>query len=215
MIFLRYESFGSYLRMYPVTALLLAVNIVVFLVDLFAGVNQAQSLIGRGAFVLMADDPYGFAEPWRYITAVFLHSGWSHLIFNCFSLLVFAPPLERKLGHVSYGLFYLLSGIAGHLATVIMFNAAQPDVVYATVGAPGAIYGIFGAYLCLTLFRRQELDEASRKTVFSILIFGLIYSVFSPTINFWGHIGGGVGGFLLYSLFHRPKRNRPEGHSWN
>ncbi len=163
-------------------------------------------MLGHGAFVAYPGDPYGLQEPWRYATSIVLHFGWEHLLFNCFSILVFAPPLERLLGSFRYTVFYVLCGIVGNILSVLMYNMNSSAPALITVGASGAIYGVFGAYLNLALLHKTRLDDASRKTVYMILIFGLIYSVIVPNINIWAHAGGLIAGFLLYSQFERKNK---------
>lgn len=202
MIFLRYESFRSYLRLYPVTAGIIAINILVYFIDLFSG-NHV--LLERGMFFSSPDqNHYSLSEPWRYVTAVFLHLGFQHLFFNMFTILIFAPPLERMLGHVRYAVFYLLCGIVGNLFSAL----AEP--VTAGAGASGAIYGIYGAFLYLAVMKKT-MDESSRKTVYTILIFGLIYSIFVPGIGIWAHLGGLFAGFVFgygYDRYVYNKQNR-------
>ena len=188
MIFLRYESFRSYLRLYPVTVGIICLNIISFILDLL---SSNHSLLDKGMFYSTPNDNYfSLEEPWRYVTAVFMHIGFEHLFFNLFAILVFAPPLERMLGHVRYAFFYLLCGIAGN------FLSALVEPITAGAGASGAIYGIYGAYLYLALLKKT-LDEGSRKTVYTILIFGLFYSIFVPGIGIWAHVGGLIAGFLF------------------
>ncbi|MBM7565469.1 rhomboid family intramembrane serine protease [Paenibacillus sacheonensis] len=192
MIFLRYESFGSYLRMFPVTAAIIAINILVYAADHLFLDGQ---LMEHGFFYSSPHDNYfSLDEPWRYVTAVFLHLDLQHICYNMFSMLVFAPPLERLLGHVKYAAFYLLSGIAGNLLSVIVDHST------AGAGASGAIYGVFGAYLFLALLKRS-LDVNSRKTVYSILVFGIIYTLVVPNIGIWAHFGGLLAGFVLMYLY--------------
>ncbi|MBW7476134.1 rhomboid family intramembrane serine protease [Paenibacillus oenotherae] len=187
MIFLRYESFREYLKQFPVTAALIAVNILVFIIDLLSG----HTLLDKGLFYSHPEyNPYGMSEPWRYITAVFLHQGFEHLFFNMIAILIFAPPLERMLGHVRYGVFFIASGMAGFLLSGIV------EPITGGVGASGGIYGLYGAYFYLAIMKKA-LDPASRKTVYMILIIGLIMSVLIPGIGFWGHIGGLFAGFLF------------------
>ncbi|SEO24592.1 rhomboid family intramembrane serine protease [Paenibacillus sp. OV219] len=201
MIFLRYESFRSYLRYYPVTAAIIAINILVYVLDhlVFNG-----SLLDHGYFYsARGNNFFSLEEPWRYVTAEFLHLDISHIFFNMFSILVFAPPLERMLGHVRYALFYLLCGIIGNL--FIAIAATNPGA-----GASGSIYGVFGAYLYLALMKRS-LDVNSRKTVYSILIFGVLYSLFAPNIGIWAHVGGLFAGFILayaYDWYVTLRQNR-------
>jgi len=201
MIFLRYESFRQYLRMYPVTSAILAINLLAFIADLAL---EGRPLYAYGAFFQHpVIDPYGLTEPWRYVTSIFLHAGWEHLLFNAFSILVFAPPLERLIGHVRYSVFYLLAGILGNAFSAWVNFGGDYRVA---VGASGAVYGVFGAYLFLALFRKPVMDEASRKTVYSILLFGLLYSVISPRIDIWAHAGGCLAGFLMLGMLAQRRR---------
>lgn len=202
MIFLRNESFRTYVRIYPITAFILAANLVVFILDTLV-FDQKLTIWGM-FYQEPAGNLYGINEPWRYISSIVLHVDWEHLLFNCFSTLVFAPPLERILGHTHYLLFYIAAGIGGNALSAIV-NAGS---VYVSVGASGAIYGIFGAFLYLALFPKHALGEAERKTIFAILIFGLIYSILMPNINIWAHIGGAITGFTLMSVYVRSSRKR-------
>ncbi|REE82737.1 rhomboid protease GluP [Paenibacillus taihuensis] len=202
MIFLRYESFRSYLRFYPVTSAIIAINLLVYILDhlVFNG-----TLLDRGFFRSTPNGHYfSFDEPWRYVTAEFLHLSISHIFYNMFSMLIFAPPLERMLGHVRYAGFYLLCGIVGNLLSAI----ASTETYGA--GASGSIYGVFGAYLYLAVMKRS-MDVNSRKTVYTILIFGLLYTFIAPNIGVWAHIGGLFAGFLLmyiYDWYVTLKQNR-------
>lgn len=205
MIFLRYESFRSYLRLYPVTASLITLNIVYFIIVALSGdPNNSYHAVDYGAFVTYpGKDPYGMLEPWRYVTSIFMHSGLEHLLFNMFALLVFAPPLERLLGSLRYVFFYIVCGIAGNAMSALANQITNDPYAHVGVGASGAIYGIYGAFLFVSLFRKSMLDDSSRKTVYTILIFGVIYSVIVPKIDLWAHVGGALAGFLLYKLFDR------------
>lgn len=207
MIFLRYESLQVYLRMYPVTAAIIFLNILYFIVVAMNGdTNNGLHAIEFGAFVTkVPEDPYGMIQPWRYLSSIFMHSGLEHLLYNMFALLVFAPPLEKLLKSPRYLLFYLICGIAGNAVSAFANVLGQDNDLHIGVGASGAIYGVYGAYLYISLFRKSQLDESSRKTVYTILIFGVIYSFLVPRIDLWAHIGGGLAGFLLYNLFDRIK----------
>jgi rhomboid protease GluP len=195
VIFLRTESFRSYIRLYPITAFILAVNLIVFISDTL--IFNKQITIWGMFYQEPVADPYGMSEPWRYITSIVLHSGWDHLLFNCFSTLVFAPPLERLLGHFRYLIFYLIAGVVGNALTAVVHAGSE----YASLGASGAIYGIFGAFLFLAVFQKVALDEASRKTIYALLIIGLIYSLLMPNINIWAHVGGSIAGFAMMSVW--------------
>jgi membrane associated rhomboid family serine protease len=209
MIFQRKETFRDYVRLYPVTTAILAINLIVFLID-YVFLDQRWTYEGM-FYQEPVFDRYGFAEPWRYVTSIALHAGWEHLLFNCFSILVFAPPLERALGHFRYFSYYVMAGIGGNFLSAFVYAGSE----HASVGASGAIYGLFGAYLYVALFRRSVLDEATLKTIYITLGFGLIYSLLMPRVNIWAHIGGAITGFALMALFitlrsgaHRRKQGK-------
>ncbi|CAM3514797.1 rhomboid family intramembrane serine protease [Marinicrinis lubricantis] len=206
MIFLRYESFNEYIRKYPVTSLFLLANIVMLIVTVFSGgLGNHFTLIRLGALYDFTIDN-GREDWWRYVASMFLHFDVPHFLFNNFALFVFAPPVERILGHFKYFLFYMGSGIIGNLISEGLQVVSNDSDAYVSAGASGAIYGIYGAFLFLILFHRNLLDEASRKTVQTILIIGVVYSVASPfvggpTVNISAHFGGLLGGFLIFGAF--------------
>lgn len=155
-----------------------------------------RSLLMRyGALVHWA--PFN-TEVWRYVSSMFLHGGFDHLLFNMFAVFVFAPPLEYLLGGLKYAALYFGSGVIGNLASILL---NEPGTV--SVGASGAIYGIFGAYLYMIAFTRSMLDPASRKTVQVLLIMGIIYTLLFPRMNVYAHLGGLVGGVILFSNLRR------------
>ncbi|RED59195.1 rhomboid family intramembrane serine protease [Cohnella lupini] len=191
MMFVRYENLRSYIRLYPITSLILIINVALFIVD-FVFLDREITIWGM-FYQEHVFNRYGFEEPYRFVTSIALHAGWEHLLFNCFSILVFAPPLERLLGHLRYLAFYLVAGIGGNVLSAFVHAGSD----YSSVGASGAIYGVFGCYLFLAIFHKNALDDGSRKTVYATLIFGLIYSVLMPGINIWAHIGGAITGIAL------------------
>ncbi|MFB5673354.1 rhomboid family intramembrane serine protease [Paenibacillus terreus] len=203
MIFLRYESWNNYIRYYPVTCLILLANLVMAGLVLLNGGFTTNTLVELGAQLNMGiyDTQY-----WRYVTSIFLHGGFSHLFFNSFAILVFAPPLERLLGSVRYLVLYLGAGIVGNMMSDAYFTSISQITV--SIGASGAIYGIYGAFLYIALFQRNMMDEASRKTLYSLLILGVVFSLAVANINWMAHFGGLISGFFIYGLMIRLFKRR-------
>lgn len=199
MIFIRYENFRSYLKYYPITSLILAANLIMYcIVRLNGSTADVYNLLHFGA--IASEPPYS-QDWWRYISAIFLHQGFDHLLFNCFAILVFAPPLEKVLGYWKYAVLYLLSGVVGNVLSMAFYRHAYEATV--SVGASGAIYGIYGAFLYIAFFQRQLMDESSRKTLYTLLIVGVVFSFAVSTVNWMGHLGGLAGGFVVYGLYDR------------
>ncbi|MBP2001283.1 membrane associated rhomboid family serine protease [Paenibacillus shirakamiensis] len=201
MIFIRYENWRSYVRSYPVTSLILVLNLVMYLLVLLDG----GDLLKYGA--VTNGDEYA-NQSWRHVASIFLHSGFEHLLFNCFAILVFTPPLERLLGWWRYAILYLASGVIGNILSVAMSNHNMDLLL--TVGASGSIYGVYGAFLYIAFFQRSLMDESSRKTLYAILIVGIVFSITMSSVNWVAHFGGLIGGFFIYGLLVRltPSRRK-------
>lgn len=204
MIFIRYENWRSYLRYYPVTCLILAANLIMFIiVATQGGSGNVETLLKYGA--MTNAEPF-VSDWWRMFSSMFLHGGFNHLFSNCFAILVFAPPLERLMGHFKYLLLYLGSGVVGNLISMQVY--LQSSGYHISVGASGAVYGVYGAFLYIALLQRGLMDESSRKTLYSLLMVGVVFSFVVPQVNWVAHFGGLVGGFLLYALMNRLIKHR-------
>ncbi|MCI3923845.1 rhomboid family intramembrane serine protease [Paenibacillus sp. TRM 82003] len=195
MMFIRYESFREYIRFYPVNTVILAIIVLVHvgfaIASAVTGVPVDFLKIVYGAFYWNSEAGV-VPEYWRYVTSVFMHADFGHLLFNAFAVFVFAPPLERALGKVRYSALFLFSGIFGNIFT----NFYSREVLYG-LGASGAVYGVFGAYLYIMILHRGTMDVGSRRTLQSLLGIGIVYSIIIPQVNLLAHLGGLIGGFLL------------------
>ncbi|MVP02495.1 rhomboid family intramembrane serine protease [Paenibacillus lutrae] len=194
MLFVRNESFKEYIRRYPVTSLIALVHVVLFILMEIKGSSvNTKTLLDFGA--LYSVPGYLPPEWWRFFTAMFLHIGLSHLLFNTFALIIFAPPLERMLGSARYAAFYIISGALGSAISFMLHTDK-----YVAAGASGAIYGLYAAYLYLSIFRRQFLDQGTRQTIVIILVSGLLFSLIVPNVDLYTHLGGFAVGFVLFAL---------------
>lgn len=191
-LFVRRESFKQYLTKFPITSLIIAINVIYFgLLHLFPGVNDSETIFKWGAYYLPAiqDGQY-----YRFITPIFMQIGISHFIFNLFSIFLFVSVLESLIGRSRFIVIYLGAGIAGYLTTYLFSSS---DL---SLGASGAIMGVMGAFLYLSQKKSVLLDDASRKTIIPILVVNLVYTFIDPQISITGHIGGLIVGYLLSLL---------------
>ena len=175
-----------------VTTVLILVNVIVFLLETRAGGSTKTSVALKfGAQYA----PYvKRGEYYRLFTAMFLHFGVYHLLFNMYALSVLGPSLEMLFGPVRYLILYLVSGLAGNLLTLFMENRSGRSSVSA--GASGCIFGLMGA--CLMLALRGY--GFSLQSILTTLAVNLIYGFSSKRINMKAHLGGLLGGACLTML---------------
>jgi membrane associated rhomboid family serine protease len=178
-----------------VAATLMAVNIVMFGVELVTG--AAGGLVGGGSgrrlFDLGAMQPIAIAvgdQYWRLFSAMFLHAGLIHLLFNMYALYLFGFVIERAVGSVRFLAIYFVSGF---LASVASFAFGSPGTL--GVGASGAIFGLLGAWVAYNL-RRRGTAMASANLQWAAMIIGinLIFGFSVAGIDNLAHLGGLVSG---------------------
>lgn len=183
---------------------LIGVNVAVFLVTAVGGTNLGLSLSGSAdtsplyrQFELV---PYLVAQGdyYRLLSAMFLHYGLLHILFNMWALAYVGPPLEAALGRVRFAVLYLLAGLGGGVATY-----AFGPVFEASAGASGAIFGLFGAYF---VFARHQRRDA--RMIIGLIVINLIFSFSIPGIDFRAHLGGLVTGALVGAVLAFAPRGR-------
>lgn len=193
-MFLRNENFKQYINAYPVVSILLAINLIVFVITLIPVIGDIVVTAGLSVNGWILD-----GEWWRLITSMFLHGGFMHVLMNMFSLFVFAPELEKFVGKTKFIIIYFAAGLAGGVLTLL-----TQDAGYASVGASGAIFGIFGAYGAI-LLRYRNLTPQLRQIILPIIVISVIMTFLSTGINITAHIGGMVTGFVIGLFFFKPK----------
>ncbi|MCB5163346.1 rhomboid family intramembrane serine protease [Streptomyces bambusae] len=185
-----------------VTKLLIAANLAVFLGALVYKDPFVDALGLAGRYF----DPAtltleGVAEGqwYRLLTSMFLHQEIVHIGFNMVSLWFLGPPLEAALGRSRYLALYLGSGLAGS-ALVYWMTAPQQ----LTLGASGAIFGLFGA--TAVFMRRMRYDM---RPVLALLAINLVLTFGWGGISWQAHIGGLIGGALIgFGMVHAPRERR-------
>ena len=202
---------NSQRRITPVvTFALIAINVLVFFVELSGGDQFIQSW----AFIpaRFNADPAGDAV--TVLTAMFMHGGWVHLFGNMLFLWIFGDNVEDRFGHRNFLIFYLLAGIAATFAQYI-FN---PGSSIPNVGASGAIAGVLGAYIIM--FPQSRVNVLLGRQVVAmpaVIVLGMwialqlvsgvgtiAYTDESADVGgvaYMAHIGGFVAGLVLTFLF--------------
>lgn len=182
------------MQFYPIVSTLVIIYLGLWLIIDFLHLPIGETIyqFGIGSNYYIHQGEY-----WRLITPMFLHGGLMHVLFNSFSLVLFGPALEQMLGKFKFLVAYLGAGIIGNLGT---FFFGSSDILYAHVGASGAIYGLFGLYIYMVLFRKDLIDQSSAQIILVIFIIGLVMTFVRANINVQGHIFGFIGGLALAPL---------------
>ncbi len=156
---------------------------------------------------------------WPFLTTMFLHGGWLHIIGNMWVLWIFGDNVEDRMGPFRFLVFYLICGLAAGVTHVL----TNPASTVPAVGASGAIAGVMAAYLVLyprarilAMFPILFYPVFFYVPAFIYLGFWILIQFFSGTlaiatqrevsgIAWWAHVGGFAAGILTFSLFLRPR----------
>lgn len=184
------------LRGAPAVASIIIINVVVFGMELQAGVtSHADVLLKLGALepvrVLFGH------QYWRLGAALFLHAGVIHLLFNLFALYILGPSFERAIGSLRFVACYLLSGICSTAGVVMLWRigvVADAEVV----GASGCVMGIVGAWAAF-LIRDHRSAQVRRRlmNIATIVVIQTLFDLTTPQVSMSAHLCGLVGGFLV------------------
>lgn len=188
-----------------VTKAIVALNILVFVAMVAAGVSF---MAPTGADGIEWGANFGpktlNGQWWRLLTSLFLHFGIIHLAFNMYILWAIGPLVERFVGNVGYALLYIVSGLAGSMAS-LWWNP-----VAISAGASGAVFGVAGATLGMLLLRRDtvppDVMQMLRKNMTNFVVLNVVLGFAVPRVDMAAHLGGLIGGFLLGLVLSQPFR---------
>ena len=191
----------------PVTYAMLAICAVMyalsFIITMKLGEGGGGGLMNLGGISgqvadrlgasLPLSSPFGgpgdLSQPWRLITAIFLHGSLLHIGFNMWVLMDIGPMVEELYGSARYLFLYVATGVAGYLLSSAMGRSS--------VGASGALLGLIGVLLAATTGRKSMGAQAMRSALIRWLIYIGVMGFLFPGIDNYAHIGGAVSGYLL------------------
>lgn len=171
------------------TYVLIALCVIMFIISGFGYSTEALLLFGANYGPLVKS-----GEIYRLITCMFLHGGIIHLGLNMYSLFIIGPRVEDFFGKWKFLLIYFISGISASLLSIGLNN----NVI--SVGASGAIFGLFGALIYFGYSYRGYIGALVKSQVIPIVMYNLIMGFFIPGIDMWGHIGGLIGGIITANM---------------
>lgn len=183
---------------------IIGLNILVFLWELkmigssfLTNGADTQQLFQLGGMQTLA---YNAGQHYRLWSSMFLHASVTHILGNMGSLIFVGNILEDLIGHVRYLLVYLLSGVGSAYLSLLFLN---PNTV--SVGASGAVFGVTGCLLIVTMFRYSNWKNGVVTALLYTIFINLGVSVIDPSINLYAHLGGLITGifcgFLILFYF--------------
>ncbi len=198
------------------TRALLVAILVAFLLEVALGGPAAlargprvDTLVTLGAMVpaLVAS-----GQPWRLVTATFLHAGLLHLALNAYALWLFGSVVEGTFGRARFLAIYFLSGFLGSAASYAFSPLSLAGLGSVGVGASGAIVGLLGAFIAYN-FRRRHLATASANLRWALMIIGInvVFGLTFPGVDNKAHLAGLLAGMAAGVLADGlgPGRLRP------
>jgi membrane associated rhomboid family serine protease len=201
-----------------VNVIIIGLNVIAFLWELAQGPDLKDVFYLYGIVPLRYSNPEiaahftGFGQTLPFLTSMFLHGGFLHIIMNMWFLYIFGDNIEDRLGHIRYLIFYLFCGVAAGL--IHLFTNWNSNVP--TIGASGAISGVMGAYLLLyprskiltlvfIFFFIQFIEIPAFIFLGIWILLQLLSAGFTPNnvggVAFWAHIGGFVAGLVFIKIF--------------
>jgi len=176
----------------PATYVLIAINVIMFLIELVNGpgglfTQQAPQGNQFVANFSLFGPSVAEGEWYRLVTSGFLHVTVLHIGFNMFLLLVLGRLLEPALGTPRFLALYFAALLAGSFGALIV----DPNIF--SLGASGAVFGLAGAVFIIA--RGRGMDALAGEVGF-LIVFNLVYSFIVPRISVGAHIGGLIGGVV-------------------
>jgi rhomboid protease GluP len=176
-----------------VTPIIINLNLLIYIIMVFAGLGlvsfKGSELLNWGAnFRPLTTD----GQWWRLLTSTFLHGGLMHILANMYGLLFVGIFLEPLLGKTKYALVYLVTGILASVASIWWYDATV------SVGASGAIFGLYGFFLACLLLKVFPPDFGKAFLTSTLIFVGFnLLMGFTGGIDNAAHIGGLLSGFII------------------
>ncbi|MEE4376318.1 MAG: rhomboid family intramembrane serine protease [Candidatus Competibacteraceae bacterium] len=192
-----------------VIPVLIGVNLLVFISMSFVGTDTGIEASDSKLYLSWGGNFRPLTaggEWWRLLTSAFLHVGFLHLLFNLWVLFEVGRLAERLYGNGYFVFIYLGSALIGSLSSILWYQQRI------SVGASGAVFGVYGALIAYLIIRRHTLPPFIIRNLLIIAAMfigiSISYGLFQQGIDNAAHIGGLLGGFLLGIPLSRPLEPR-------
>lgn len=187
-------------RSFRVSYILIAICTIVYLISVFLSSRYSKS----ASYIFLGADygtfTLGLKQFWRLFTCAFVHGGFLHLASNMYSLYIISSYLENRLGKKNY----LLTVFVCILSSSLTQDILSENTI--TVGISGAIYGLLVILIADLLHRKV----ATLRSFYPLIFINLLINFMDQTA--WvAHLGGLVGGFVMYFYFVQTDKRGPTG----
>jgi rhomboid protease GluP len=197
------NKYQKLFRTSGVTILLIAINILVFLVlEILGDTEDPEFMLLHGACF-----PENIAENreyWRFFTAAFLHFGFEHLLNNMVILGCAGHFLEEAIGQGRFLFLYLVSAVASNILSFVQMYRSGDYAVSA--GASGAIFAVIGGLLWIVIRHKGHYEGLSVRGLLFMIVLCLYYGISTAGVDNWSHVGGLIAGFVLCMILSHTKR---------
>lgn len=178
-----------------ITIALISVNVIMYIITAILSGDiidsDIRALIFLGAKV---NELISSGEYYRLITAMFLHGGMMHLLLNMYALNALGPFVEKVYGSTKYVIIYFVAGIVSSIFSYMFSEGVS-------IGASGAIFGLFGAVLIFSLKMKDRVGKGMLKNIISVIGINIFIGISIPNIDNLAHLGGLIGGILISLMF--------------
>ena len=181
-----------------VSIVLVTLNIIVSLVCTLTGVLLYNIGALSGPLVIK------YGQYYRMITAMFLHADIDHLVGNMIFLYFLGAMMEKELGHIRYGILFLVSGLCGGLLSM-GFEYYSGNFI-GSIGASGAIFGVLGGVLFIVIKNKGKWESITLTRLIFVIAYSLYYGFTATNVDNAAHVGGLLSGIIITALLYQTKR---------
>lgn len=178
------------------TISLIIINLVIFLITAFSsGSDNSRYLLEHGGsywkFI------YENHEYYRLFTCMFLHFNSEHLMNNMVTLAFIGAATEKFLGHIRFLSIYLCSGLGASILSSLYYMHNSPDTITVSAGASGAIFGVLGALIIISLMYKKQRQRLNPLNILLIAVLSISNGYMNSSIDNIAHISGLLFGIIL------------------
>ena len=195
-MFLVKEDFKTFIKLYPVTSMLVGICTLLTIAITFMGGYTDKNILLLGGY---ESDLVNDGQIWRLVTCSVGHCSYPHFFLNMVFIIIFSRPLERILGKGKFLFSYLFLSVftGGFIHFLSNSNTLS-------AGSSGIGYGLLGMYVYLSLRYGEKFPKHEKNFIILFTLIGFAMTVLLPNISLSGHVGGFIGGIVLsFFIFKR------------